>query len=80
MYGASVAELPCGSPRVRVPAEADTKTFADVRSLLITSVSAGLPKDTGSIYLIHKAKNNISLQTLYTFELDLGQFPIDGAQ
>ena len=49
--------LPCGRSRVRVPAEVDTKTFADVGNLLTTSVSAGLSNGSGSIHLIHAIQN-----------------------
>ena len=59
--------LPCGRSRVRIPAEADTETFANVGNLLTTSLSSGLSKDSGSIHLIHTIHNqeqhcNISLQ------------------
>ena len=45
--------MPCVRYKVRVPAEVDTKTFADVGDLLTTSVSAGLSKGSDSIHLIY---------------------------
>ena len=71
----------CGWSRVQVPAEADTKTSADVGNLMTMPVSAGLSKDSGSIHLINtiqtQEQHNKTLQTTYTLELDLGPFPPD---
>ena len=59
IYGAQVAEgivraLAMREVSVRFPAEEDTKTFADVRNLLTTPVSARLSKDNGSVHLKKK--------------------------
>ena len=60
-----------------------TKTFVVVRNLLNELISTRLSKDSGSLLLKHtiqsQEQQKYSLQTLYTLELDLGPFPIDGA-
>ena len=57
--------------------------FAVVRSLLTILVSARMSKYSGSILLntipSQEQLNNISLQMLYTLELDLSPFPTDSA-
>ena len=83
LSGQSV-RLPCGRYQVRVPAEADTVTFANVGNFLTTSVSAGLSKDKRFHTLNkHDTKTRTtqqhSLQTPYTWELYLDPFPPDVA-
>ena len=64
-----------------IPAEADTKTFSEVRDLLTMSFSTGLPKDSGSIHSIHTIQRQEQHNnTPYTLELDFGPFPSDVAR
>ena len=50
----------------------DIKTFADVRNLLTTSVSAGFSKDSSSIHLIHTIQSHNNTTTLITNALHVG--------
>ena len=69
--------------RVRVPADADTKTFGDIGNLLTTSVSTGLWKGSSSTHLIHTIQsqehNNIPYKCLKLWNWILGPFPPDVA-